>query len=123
MTRRSRQAPYVLCGSVLLADKLRMVMSSIMRWRRGEIGFIGELLSTGLHERAILADRNCYRRPHSAREDRQTRAITATSENGCLKINILIGATNPRHRLPTAERFSGVLGMLSGLEVKVLYPT
>jgi len=25
--------------------------------------------------------------------------------------------------LPTAKRFSGVLGMLSSLEVKVLYPT
>ena len=27
------------------------------------------------------------------------------------------------HVLPTAERFSGVLGMFSSLEVKVLYPT
>jgi hypothetical protein len=44
--------------SWVLGDKLRIVISSIMRWRRGEIGLvIGELLSVGLHERAILADR------------------------------------------------------------------
>src|SRR5262249_41738145 len=44
--------------SWVLGDKLRIVMSSIMRWRRGEIGLvIGGLLSVGLHERAILADR------------------------------------------------------------------
>jgi hypothetical protein len=29
----------------------------------------------------------------------------------------------PYSVLPTAERFSGVLGMFSSLEVKVLYPT
>ena len=34
--------------SWLLGDKLRIVMSSIMRWRRGEIGLvIGRLLSVG----------------------------------------------------------------------------
>src|SRR5438445_13311923 len=44
--------------SWVFGDRLRIVMSSIMRWRRAEIGFvIGELLSTGLHKRAILADR------------------------------------------------------------------
>src|SRR4030095_4909075 len=44
--------------SWVLGDKLRIVMSSIMRWRRGEIGLvIGGLLSVGLHERAILADK------------------------------------------------------------------
>src|SRR5437660_830736 len=44
--------------SWVLGDKLRIVMSSIMRWRRGEIGLvIGGLLSVGRHERAILADR------------------------------------------------------------------
>src|SRR6516162_2736809 len=44
--------------SRVLGDKLRIVMSSIMRWRRGEIGLvIGRLLSVGRHERAILADR------------------------------------------------------------------
>src|SRR5262249_39197288 len=44
--------------SWVLGDKLRIVMSSIMRWRRGEIGLvIGGLLSVGVHERAILADR------------------------------------------------------------------
>src|SRR5262245_32178796 len=44
--------------SWVLGDKLRIVMSSIMRWRRGEIGLvIGGLLSVGPHERAILADR------------------------------------------------------------------
>src|SRR5215470_4153902 len=44
--------------SWVLGDKLRIVMSSIMRWRRGEIGLvIGRLLSVGRHERAILADR------------------------------------------------------------------
>src|SRR5215471_13647800 len=52
-----------LCRNVwavswVLGDKLRIVMSSIMRWRRGEIGLvIGSLLSVGRHERAILADR------------------------------------------------------------------
>jgi len=35
-----------------------MVMSSIMRWRSGEIGcVIGELLSLDCTKRAILADR------------------------------------------------------------------
>src|SRR6266550_16228 len=35
-----------------------VVDHAIMRWRRGEIGLvIGGLLSVGLHERAILADR------------------------------------------------------------------
>src|SRR5262249_24932308 len=44
--------------SWVLGDKLRIVMSSIMRWRRGEIGLvIGGLLSVGVHERAILTDR------------------------------------------------------------------
>src|SRR5262249_41754253 len=44
--------------SWVLGDKLRIVMSSIMRWRRGEIDLvIGGLLSVGVHERAILADR------------------------------------------------------------------
>ena len=50
--------------------------------------------------------------------------ITATSDNQIRKSNIrnwTIGLH--RHRLPTAERFSGVLGMFSSLEVKVLYPT
>src|SRR5437899_12648092 len=52
---RSTARMYV---SWVLGDKLRIVMSSIMRWRRGEIGLvIGGLLSVGLHERAILADR------------------------------------------------------------------
>jgi hypothetical protein len=53
-----------MCGiftcyvSWVFADKLRMVMSSIMRWRSGEIGFvIGELLSLDCTKRAILADR------------------------------------------------------------------
>src|SRR6266498_3418365 len=46
---------YVSC---VLGDKLRITMSSIMRWRRREIGLVIDgLLSTGLHERAILADR------------------------------------------------------------------
>ena len=44
--------------SWVFADKLRMVMSSIMRWRSGEIGFVvGELLSLDCTKRAILADR------------------------------------------------------------------
>jgi hypothetical protein len=44
--------------SWLLGDKLRIVMSSIMRWRNGEIGLlICGPLSIGLHERAILTDR------------------------------------------------------------------
>src|SRR6516164_1871578 len=44
--------------SWVFADKLRMVMSSIMRWRSGEIGcVIGELLSLDCTKRAILADR------------------------------------------------------------------
>jgi hypothetical protein len=36
---------------------LRIVMSSIMRWRRGEIGLvIGGLLSVGLHEQDASYD-------------------------------------------------------------------
>jgi len=39
-------------------DKLRIVMSSIMSRRSGAICLlIGELLSDGLHERAILTDK------------------------------------------------------------------
>ena len=44
--------------SWVFGDRFRIVMSSIMRWRRGEIGFvIGELLLTEVHKRAILEDR------------------------------------------------------------------
>jgi hypothetical protein len=30
--------------SWVLGDKLRIVMSSIMRWRRGEIGLVGPVI-------------------------------------------------------------------------------
>ena len=65
--------------SWVFADKLRMVMSSIMRWRSGEIGcVIGELLSLDCTKRAILADR---RLPTDAITSMESTDITATSDN------------------------------------------
>ena len=52
--------------------------------------------------------------------------ITVTSDNQISSNpTFAIGnwAADLRHGLPTAERFSGVLGMFSSSEVKVLYPT
>jgi hypothetical protein len=81
--------------SWVFADKLRMVMSSIMRWRSGEVGcVIGELLSLDCTKRAILADRRLPTdAPHFDRVDRQSMTITATSENQIFKSNIRIWAT------------------------------
>jgi hypothetical protein len=69
---------------------LRMVMSSIMRWRSGEIGcVIGELLSLDCTKRAILADRRLPTEcPHLDRVDRQAMTITAMPDNQILKSNI-----------------------------------
>src|SRR5262245_66439476 len=50
--------------SWVLADKLRIVMSSIMRWRRGEIGFvIGELLSLDCTNVQSLQTGDCLPMP------------------------------------------------------------
>src|SRR5262245_50506048 len=104
---------YVSC---VLGDKLRIIMSSIMRWRRGEIGLVIDgLLSTALHERAILADR---RLP----TDDQNPIEMTDGPNGRLqqvrqssfktiKINILNLGQRPRPRRLPRQRFSGVLGM------------
>src|SRR5262249_50473577 len=50
--------------SWVLADKLRIVMSSIMRWRSGEIGFvIGELLSLDCTNVQSLQTGDCLPMP------------------------------------------------------------
>src|SRR6266508_7024574 len=99
---------YVSC---VLGDKLRITMSSIMRWRRREIGLVIDgLLSTGLHERAILADR---RLP----TDDQNPIEMTDGPNGRLqqvrqssfktiKINILNLGQRPRPRRLPRQRFS-----------------
>src|SRR5437588_982647 len=95
--------------SWVLGDKLRIVMSSIMRWRRGEIGLvIGGLLSVGLHERAILADR-------TPPTDDPTPIGTADGPNGIYgrrslskppKPTILNLSHRPHHRRLPRQRFS-----------------
>src|SRR5215510_14946277 len=58
--------------SWVFADKLRIVMSSIMRWRRGEIGFvIGELLSLDCTNVQSLQTGDCLPMP-SLRSSRPT---------------------------------------------------
>src|SRR6266481_6135734 len=111
--------------SRVLGDKLRIVMSSIIRWRRGEIGLvIGGLLSVGLHERAILANRTPPTDP--------TPIGTANGPKGIYgrrslskppKPTILDLSHRPHHRRLPRQRFSAMMGMFSSLEVKVLYPT
>jgi hypothetical protein len=93
--------------SWVLGDKLRIVMSSIMRWRRGEIGLvIGGLLSVGLHERAILADRTPptmiqlrLGRPTAKRNLR-------TKVSKPQKPTILDWSHQPHHRRLPRQRFS-----------------
>src|SRR6516162_6282968 len=76
--------------SWVFADKLRMVMSSSMRWRSGEIGLvIGETPVSGLHKTCNpCRQATAYRCPHFDRVDRQAMTITATSDNQILKSNI-----------------------------------
>jgi hypothetical protein len=58
--------------SWVFADKLRIVMSSIMRWRSGEIGFvIGELLSLDCTNVQYLQTGDCLPMP-SLRSSRPT---------------------------------------------------
>src|SRR4029434_10340226 len=95
--------------SWVLGDKLRIVMSSIMRWRRGEIGLvIGRLLSVGRHERAILADR-------TPPTDDTTPIGTADGPKGIYgrrslskppKLTILDLSHRPHHRRLPRQRFS-----------------
>src|SRR6266436_5900605 len=97
--------------SWVLGDKLRIVMSSIMRWRRGEIGLvIGGLLSVGLHERAILADR-------TPPTDDPTPIGTANGPKGIYgrrslskppKPTILDLSHRPHHRRLPRQRFSAM---------------
>src|SRR5438874_1578407 len=97
--------------SWVLGDKLRIVMSSIMRWRRGEIGLvIGGLLSVGLHERAILADR-------TPPTDDPTPIGTADGPKGIYgrrslskppKPTILNLSHRPHHRRLPRQRFSAM---------------
>src|SRR5205807_2643006 len=115
--------------SWVLGDKLRIVMSSIMRWRRGEIGLvIGGLLSVGLHERAILADR-------TPPTDDPTPIGTADGPNGIYgrrslskppKPTILNLNHRPHHRRLPRQRFSATgvtehpaLGGLASLHLDV----
>jgi hypothetical protein len=84
-------------------------MSSIMRWRKGEIGLIiGELLSTGLHnERAILADRRLPTDHPSPIEIVDGLQLPRQPQTKALsKSTFSIELTDTRHTLPTAERFS-----------------
>src|SRR5437016_5430020 len=102
--------------SWVLGDKLRIVMSSIMRWRRGEIGLvIGGLLSVGLHERAILADR-------TPPTDDPTPIGTADGPNGIYgrrslskppKPTILNLSHRPHHRRLPRQRFSATVVSLA----------
>src|SRR6266545_3667162 len=99
--------------SWVLGDKLRIVMSSIMRWRRGEIGLvIGGLLSVGLHERAILADR-------TPPTDDPTPIGTANGPKGIYgrrslskppKPTILDLSHRPHHKRLPRQRFSATGG-------------
>src|SRR5262249_4328970 len=110
--------------SWVFADKLRMVMSSIMRWRSGEIGcVIGELLSLDCTKRAILADRRLptdaivrWSRPTGHDHYCNVRQSDPQIQHSQLDN----WAADLRHRLPTAERFSatgryGIFGDHSGL--------
>src|SRR6266576_551441 len=89
--------------SWVFGDKLRIVMSSIMRWRRGEIGLvIGELLSTG-----------CTNVQSSQTGPPATDAIEMAGEpepqpqtTALSKSNILNRGHRPSPHAPTAERFS-----------------
>src|SRR6516165_12075771 len=76
--------------SWVFADKLRMVMSSIMRWRSGEIGLvIGETPVSGLHKTCNpCRQATAYRCNHFDGVDRQAMTMTATSDNQILKSNI-----------------------------------
>src|SRR6266536_1764583 len=106
--------------SWVLGDKLRIVMSLIMRWRRGEIGLvIGGLLSVGLHERAILADR-------TPPTDDPTPIGTANGPKGICgrrslskppKPTILDLSHRPHHRRLPRQRFSatGFMEYLAGI--------
>jgi hypothetical protein len=88
-------------------------MSSIMRWRRAEIGLvIGGLLSVGLHERAILADR-------TPPTDDPTPIGTANGPKGIYgrrslskppKPTILDLSHRPHHKRLPRQRFSAMTG-------------
>src|SRR5262249_6947290 len=103
--------------SWVLGDKLRIVMSSIMRWRRGEIGLvIGGLLSVGSHERAILADR-------TPPTDDPAPIGTANGPKGIYgqrslskppKPTILDLSHRPHHRRLPRQRFSAMTGYGTG---------
>src|SRR3979411_320362 len=99
--------------SWVFGDKLRIVMSSIMRWRRGEIGLvIGELLSTG-----------CTNVQSSQTGPPANDAIAMAGEpepqpqpTSRSKSNILNRGHRPSPHAPTAERFSATkcYGYLAG---------
>src|SRR5437016_1905963 len=116
--------------SWVLGDKLRIVMSSIMRWRRGEIGLvIGGLLSVGRHERAILADR-------TPPTDDPTPIGTANGPKGIYgrrslskppKPTILDLSHRPHHKRLPRQRFSatedyGMSARLSSLRLDAREP-
>ena len=82
-----------------LRANLRIVMSSIMRRRSG-------LMALSVMGDAPVLSEGCE--PLISRQDAPSR--------------YRVGCVARRSALPR-ERFSRVLGMLSSLEVKVLYPT
>src|SRR4029450_2665127 len=93
--------------SWVLGDKLRIVMSSIMRWRRGEIGLvIGGLLSVGLHERAILADRTPPTMIQLRLGGPTAKRNRGTKVSKPQKPPILDWSHQPHHRRLPRQRFS-----------------
>src|SRR4029453_483124 len=93
--------------SWVLGDKLRIVMSSIMRWRRGEIGLvISGLLSVGLHERPIPP----HRTPPTMIQLRLGRPTAKrnlrTKISKPQKPTILDWSHQPHHRRLPRQRFS-----------------
>jgi hypothetical protein len=101
---------YVSC---VLGDKLRITMSSIMRWRRREIGLVIDgLLSTALHERAILADRRLPTDDQNPIEmtDGSNRRLQQVRQSSfkTIKINILNLGQRPRPRRLPRQRFSAM---------------
>src|SRR6266481_4439630 len=86
---------------------LRELMYSIMRWRSGLIA-------------SVIIGKSCLRSGSRDPDlqDRMTHTLLTISP----RVEPYRCAPRPPPRA-IAQRFSGVLGMFSNLEVKVLYPT
>src|SRR5262245_8997653 len=89
-------------------------MSSIMRWRSGEIGFvIGELLSLDCTNVQSLQTGDCLPMPslRSSRPTGHDHYRNVRQSNPQIQHSQLGNwAADLRHRLPTAERFSATGG-------------